>query len=149
MANPTTMFSQRGELLLIINEYKYSKAHVSKDGKVRWRCIKKRCQQKVYTKEGDENYVILEKASVEHNHAPDIHVDRQIFNNSTKRKAVEDICERPLKIVDKELRKENFSNLTADDERHFLRSKKYLCCKTKIHTIIAQCCFEAISLWHF
>lgn len=111
MANPTTMFSQRGELLLIINEYKYSKAHVSKDGKVRWRCIKKGCQQKVYTKEGDENYIILENASVEHNHAPDIHVDRQIFSNSTKRKAVEDICERPLKIVHKELRKENFSNL--------------------------------------
>ncbi|XP_050503710.1 uncharacterized protein LOC126882760 [Diabrotica virgifera virgifera] len=94
-----------------LKHIKGNKAHVSKDGKVRWRCIKKECQQKVYTKEGDENYVILKKASVEHNYAPDIHVDWQIFSNSAKRKAVEDICERPLKIVHKELRKENFSNL--------------------------------------
>ncbi|CAH1110662.1 unnamed protein product [Psylliodes chrysocephalus] len=42
MANPTTM--------------KYSKAHVAKDRKVRWRSINKGCQQKVYTKEGDENF---------------------------------------------------------------------------------------------
>jgi hypothetical protein len=46
----TTMISEKGKMLLIVvNQFKFSQAHIAKDGKIRWRCVKRECSVKVYT----------------------------------------------------------------------------------------------------
>ena len=42
-------------------------------------------------------------------------LNRQIFNNSVKRKAMEDLCERPRKLIHKELRSQDLDTLTYKD----------------------------------
>jgi len=39
-------------------------------------------------------------------------LNRQILNNSVKRKAKEDLCERPRKLIHKELRSQYLDTLT-------------------------------------
>lgn len=46
-----SVFSEKGAKLLVLNNYKFSKAHIAKCGKIRWRCTntKSRCNAKIYT----------------------------------------------------------------------------------------------------
>ena len=59
-----------------------------------------------------------------HNH--DAHseacLNRQISNNSVKRKAMEDLCERPHKLIHKELRSKYLGTLTYKDKRNISRN---------------------------
>jgi hypothetical protein len=50
----TTMFSEKGKMLLVVNQFKFSQAHIAKDGKIRWRCVKRDCSAKVYTQVSDK-----------------------------------------------------------------------------------------------
>ena len=52
-----------------------------------------------------------------HNHAADSEacLNRQTFNNSVKRKAMEDFCDRPRKLIHKELRSQDLDTLTYKD----------------------------------
>ena len=45
-------------------------------------------------------------------------LNRQTLNNSFKRKAMEDLCERPRKLIHKELRSQYFDTLTYRDIRN-------------------------------
>jgi len=55
-----------------------------------------------------------------HNHAADneASLNRQILNNSVKRKAVECMCERPRKLIHKELRSQYLDTLTYKNIRN-------------------------------
>jgi hypothetical protein len=59
-----------------------------------------------------------------HNHDADSEVwsNRQTFNNSVKRKAMEDLCERPHKLIRKELPSQYLDTLTYNDIRNISRS---------------------------
>ena len=52
--------------------------------------------------------------NVMHNHDADSEacLNRQILNNSVKRKEMEDLCERPHKLIHKELRSQYLDTLT-------------------------------------
>jgi len=52
-----------------------------------------------------------------HNHDADSEacLNRQIFTNSVKREAMEDLCERPRKLTHKELRSQDLDTLTYKD----------------------------------
>jgi hypothetical protein len=75
-----------------------------------------------------------------HNHDADNDacLNRQILNNSVKRKAMEDLCERPRKLIHKELRSQYLDTLTYKDVRnisrnmHKARSSKLLSLPTDI-----------------
>jgi hypothetical protein len=55
-----------------------------------------------------------------HNHDADSEacITRQILNNSLKRKAMEDLCERPRKLIQEELRSQYLDTLTYNDIRN-------------------------------
>ena len=59
-----------------------------------------------------------------HNHDADSEacLNRQILNTSVKRKAMEDLCERPLKLIHKEPRSQYLDNLTYKDTRNISRN---------------------------
>jgi hypothetical protein len=48
--------------------------------------------------------------------------NRQILNNSVKRKAVEDLCENPRKLLHKELRSQYLDSVTYKDIRNISRN---------------------------
>jgi hypothetical protein len=59
-----------------------------------------------------------------HNHNADSEacLNRQILNNSVKRKAMEDLCERPRKLIHKELRSQYLDTLTYKDIKNISRN---------------------------
>ena len=65
-----------------------------------------------------------EGGDVMHNHDADSAacLNRQILNNSVKRKAMEDLCERPRKLIHKELRSQYLNTVTYKGIRNFSRN---------------------------
>jgi len=64
--------------------------------------------------------------NVLHNHDADSEacLNRQILNNSVKRKAIEDLRERPRKLIHKELRSQYLDILTYKDIRNISRNMR-------------------------
>jgi hypothetical protein len=78
----TTMFSEKGKMLLVVNQFKFSQAHIAKDGKIRWRCVKRECSAKVYTQISDKtNSVVVVCGNIVHNHDVDSMLSREMFSN--------------------------------------------------------------------
>lgn len=120
------MQSEKGKKLLVVNNYKFCIANVLKNGTVRWRCTNKtsKCPAKIYTSAGNE---ILD-SELSHNHKEDINLHRQIVNNSVKRKALENVHEKPAKLVHTELRSNPgiSSNITTYD-MELVRHNIWMC----------------------
>ena len=59
-----------------------------------------------------------------HNHDADSEacLNRQMLNNYVKRKAMEDLCERPRKLIHKELRSQYLDTLTYKHIRNISRN---------------------------
>ena len=59
-----------------------------------------------------------------HNHdaGSEACLKRQILNNSVKRKAMEDLCERGRKLIHKDLRSQYLDTVTYKDTRNISRS---------------------------
>lgn len=84
--------------------------------------IKKSCFKKVYT---DNNYKVLSDQSIIHNHKPysTTAMERQIINSNCKRKAVDDHCTRPKKIILKEISEmEGTSDFTNNDVKRLRKN---------------------------
>ena len=62
--------------------------------------------------------------NVMHNHAADSEasLNRQILNNFVKRKAMEDLCESPCKMMHKEQRRLYLDTLTYNDIKNISRN---------------------------
>jgi len=99
--------SERGKELLVLNKFKFYLAHVSKKNVHTWRCIRKTCRVAVHTEDKSLNFVNFEKYAEEsHKHTadPENKLNRQEISNKLKRKIQEDMSERPIKLIRKELR---------------------------------------------
>jgi hypothetical protein len=61
---------------------------------------------------------------VTHNHDKDSEasLNRQTLNNSVKGKAIEDVCERPRKLIHKELQSQDLNTLTFKDIQNIRRN---------------------------
>ncbi|KAL8584038.1 hypothetical protein ACOMHN_022378 [Nucella lapillus] len=92
--------TNRGNPGLIVNGYKFRYERSDKDGKGVWRCIQKRC--KSFDKDPEAG---IAWARLEHTHDQDSQasIERQQIRTVCKRKAVDDISERPSKIILTEL----------------------------------------------
>lgn len=100
---------QRGNILLVCNNNKFSKVNRQlASGEVKWRCIKKTCTSYILTL-GDGSARCLSKYNLEHNHEAisSSELQRQEVSGIVKRKAVEDICERPSKILHSVIKNKN------------------------------------------
>jgi hypothetical protein len=62
--------------------------------------------------------------NVMHNHdaKSDACLNRQIFYDFVKRKAMDDLCERPRRLIHKELLSQNLDTLTCKDIRNISRN---------------------------
>jgi hypothetical protein len=97
--------SERGRPLLSKNGYFYRQKKVLKTGECFWCCTNKSCKAKIYTL-GREN--VISRSDLNHNHqSDDQKLARKIISNGVKRKAVDDIAERPSKIIHSVLKENN------------------------------------------
>lgn len=113
-----TMLSERGQLLLIFENYKFRKFRVLKSSEETvWRCTKKNCVAKVYTL----NSEVFSRKEGTHNHDYNQELlNRQKVSNSVKRKAQEDISVKPAKLIRKELhlQHEALGSISVTDVRY-------------------------------
>lgn len=107
------MTSEKGKKLLIVNNFKFSKANISKSGKIRWKCVNRKCPAKIYTTVSQE--IKLDEMCGNHNHEEDSTISRQQLSNSLKRKATEDLTEKPSKLIRSELHDKPEYEVTIND----------------------------------
>lgn len=114
--------SSRGKTLLVLENHVFSKDKVLKSGEVYWRCVKKalNCTASVFTV-GPDN--IISRQKLEHNHqANEDGLSRKIISNACKRKAKEDISEKPSTVIRRELSSNLPLNLTVTDIANIRRN---------------------------
>lgn len=107
--------------MLVIHNFKFSQQKVLKTGEVFWRCTKKgTCKAKVFTV-GPDNLIV--RSHLQHNHEADEKtLNRQKIASACKRKAIEDIAERPAKIIRNELKKNLPETITSGDIRYITKN---------------------------
>lgn len=118
--------SVSGKVLIAYENFTFSKDRVLKSGETSWRCSRKRlnCKAKIYTL-GPEN-LITRKDDVHNHEADEQKLNRMIVSNTCKRKAQEDVSERPSKIICKALTSDMPSSLTTTDVS-YIRKNIYNC----------------------
>ena len=86
----------------------------------RWCCTNKKCECYIKCNESPE----ILAGNAMHNHDADsvACLNRQILNNSVKKKATEDLCERPRKLIHRELRNQYVDTATYKDTRNISRN---------------------------
>jgi hypothetical protein len=78
------IYSQRKTVLLMKNNYKYSKYTEFKSGEIGWKCIQKTCKAKLYTIGIDNNF-LRESGTHEHENIDTNIIARQTISNEIKR----------------------------------------------------------------
>lgn len=107
--------SERGKVLLIFKNFKFSDKGILKSGEKKWRCTLKSCGAKLYTI-GEGNDLVIVRNDATHNHNENVQkLQRQIVSAQVKRKATEDILERPAKICRQTLLLEDHGELQTSD----------------------------------
>jgi hypothetical protein len=107
------MLSEKLKELRVVNGFKFRYHKLLSGGIRRWACTRKSCPAHIKIDvEGNTVESVLN-----HNHEPDTNKDlvRQQVSNKLKRKATEDICEKPSKLIHSELRREGISDLSLQD----------------------------------
>lgn len=116
--------SERGKKVLIVESAKFTKDKVLKSGEIYWRCAIRSCKAKVFTMGAED---LISRCDLQHDHPKDIKkLNRQIISNSVKRKATEELSERPSKIIHSVLKKhsEQISTLSVRD-MYYIRNNLY------------------------
>jgi len=96
------IYSQRKNVLLVKNNYKYSKYTELKSGETGWKCIQKTCKAKLYTIGVDNNFS-RESGTHEHENIETNIIVRQTISNGIKRKGLDYITDRPSKLIKLEI----------------------------------------------
>lgn len=112
------MFSERGKKFEIIDNYKLRFHKVLSNNVSRWCCGKKTCS--AYFKKSDDGEIM--ERNLVHNHEPETErsLERQKLRNTVKRKAIDDLCERPAKLIHQEIK-----NIGSNTD--IIDAEDYLC----------------------
>lgn len=122
--------SIRGKDLLVYENFTFSKDRTMKNGEVVWRCIQRnlKCRATLYTIDLE---LTISKSNIVHNHeANERKLNRQIMSNICKQKAVDDVSEKPSKIIRKVLATNLPESFTTTDTAYI--SKNVYNCRRKI-----------------
>lgn len=114
--------SSRGGDTLIFENHSFSKDSELKSGEIYWRCIKRnlKCSAKMYTIGCD---LTVTRSDAVHNHEADKRsIERKLVTNMAKRKAEEDISEKPSKIIGNVLSSNLPEELTISDVNTIARN---------------------------
>ncbi|KAF0693699.1 FLYWCH-type domain-containing protein [Aphis craccivora] len=106
----TKAFSEKGKPLIVLDEFKFQKCTISKNG-IKWRCTIKTCTSNFLC---DVSKTVLLKSNFDHNHEASSNINRQIVANSLKRKATDQVTTRPLKLIPDEVQSSAL-DLTLND----------------------------------
>lgn len=98
----SVIYSQRKNVLLVRNNYKYFKSKELKSGEIGWRCVQKTCKAKLYTA-GVDNNISRESGTHVHENIDTNIIVRQTISNGIKRKGLDYITERPSKLIKLEI----------------------------------------------
>jgi hypothetical protein len=129
MENITRVYSKKGNVLLVLNNYTVCKDRITQ-ASVKWRCT-----SKLFV---SENETVILKSVIEHKHSPRKNLTKVTIFNNLKRKAVDDISKRPLKLIREEVQL-NVVDVTSNDVNSIRRSiyrryeKKITSTTTKIY----------------
>lgn len=120
--------SQRGKTILVIDHYKFNEFHRKlASGEVKWRCILPKCSAFLHTI-GNAGDSVITISNLIHNHdkGPENIIQRHFVSGTAKRKAEEDICEKPTNIVQICVQGEHAELQVQDLERiYYSRRKNY------------------------
>ena len=94
--------SQRGRDLIVINNFKFAFGYKNQNNVEVWRCVIKKCKAKITTN-SEKSCMFTEEGT--HNHNAADNIASQAISNSVKRKATEDLSEKPLKLIRSEIEK--------------------------------------------
>lgn len=117
------MVSEKNKLLYCINGYKFSFQKCLNDNVQRWSCSKRLC--KCYFKMNENDEIIFSALNHEHDKDDEKFLNRQKLNNKLKRKALDDPCEKPCKILQRELRERDVNTLTTTDVNRIRKNMHY------------------------
>jgi hypothetical protein len=85
--------SNKGKPLIVVDGHKFRQAFLKKSGEISWHCTVKDCATKVTT---DASCRVVLNGSLAHIHEINPRkLERQILRNACKRKATDQISERP------------------------------------------------------
>jgi len=109
------MLSEKGKLIFIVDKFKFSFHKLLQNGQHRYKCTKRGCTANLKVLENED--IVWTSCNLEHNHDADEEnkIERQIISNNLKRKATENLCERPSKLLHSYLRENNTNAITTKD----------------------------------
>lgn len=116
------MFSKRGARLRIVDGFKFRRYKCLANGDERWVCTNKNCRAFMKCNGGT-----VTDSNFNHNHPSDngTRLMRQVVANACKRRAQDDVFERPSKIMRKEMTREALEVLTESDRAQIRKSISY------------------------
>jgi len=115
----SVIYSQRKNVLLVRNNYKYFKSQKLKSGEIGWRCVQKTCKAKLFTVGVDNNFSRESGTHVHENIDTSIIV-RQTISNGIKRKGLDYSTDSPSKLIKLEIAANSVaakSSLTRKDTK--------------------------------
>lgn len=116
------ILSEKGKQLLVVNNFKYCFHKCLKSGEKRWTCTNKKCKSFILSL-GEMKNITITKYIEEHCHDANIEkLNRQIVSSSCKREAVEDLSEKPAKIIRRVLRDNLSPTITTCDVAYLRRN---------------------------
>lgn len=121
----STMLSEKGEILKVVNDFKFGCHKNYSNGDIRWRCTNKNCR--AFLRIDAEDKIKVSASNIIHNHDKiEVNIlNRQKFSNSLKRKAISDVSERPSKLFHTQLKEENVPTLTLTDVTYIKNNMHY------------------------
>lgn len=115
------VFSARGQRLLVLSGYEFCFHKTLKSGLARWKCAFKTCKSHLKTLCKDDFTVVEGSEGHNHQNEDESTIMKKDLQNNLKRKAVEDICERPSKLIHHELRTASTQDFTTS---HVIQFRK-------------------------
>jgi hypothetical protein len=119
--------SIRGKNMLVVENYKFSFHKIIKStNESLWKCVDRKCKCTIRTlgEPNSSNFVVT-KSNRDHCHLANlVSLNRQMISASCKRKAVEDLAEKPAKIIKKPM-KENLPSMITNTDPEYVRKNIY------------------------
>lgn len=107
------IISERGRNLLVLHGYKFRFHKTLANNTERWMCSKNTC--KSFLKLGKNEEVLAGPSPHSHEPLEENKLERQKLSNGLKRKASDDICARPSKLIHLALKNNDIETLTRND----------------------------------
>lgn len=99
MSTLNEIVSERGKVLLCLNNFKFYKQTILKSGEEKWRCENKKCSSVLRTiTSGNIRTITFQRTQHNHDALTENELQRKMLGTEAKRKATRNNCKVPTKI---------------------------------------------------